>query len=166
MESVAEDDVVKGGSDSRTLSVCETTNKEGPLADKEEETLRKEAAFTSADMEITGMEEGEKEGVQCTPPPTSSLPVSAASSVSGICRITSLSPSSLHHLCSSPPTTGEKLSSPLDFLLEAHRHLGQMGWCCKQGGVFLTHSVQALRKELAILTKLPAKQREVREGGR
>ena len=63
----------------------------------------------------------------------------------------------------------EKLTPPLDFLLEAHRHLGRMGWCCKQSGTFLKHSVQALRKELAVLTKLPVKQREVcekeREGG-
>ncbi len=56
----------------------------------------------------------------------------------------------------------EELAPPLEFLLEAHRHLGRMGWCCKQSGAFLKHSVSALRKELDILTKLPEKQREVR----
>ena len=62
-----------------------------------------------------------------------------------------------------PASLSETLAPPLEFLVEAHRHLGRMGWCCKQNGVFLKHSVQTLRKELNILTRLPGKQREVCE---
>ena len=60
----------------------------------------------------------------------------------------------------------EELSVPLQFLREAHVHLGKMGWCCRDSGAFLLESIQALRKELRVLTAWPAKQREVREGGR
>ena len=53
------------------------------------------------------------------------------------------------------------MALPLQFLCEAHEHLGRMGWCCKDSGVFLIETVRVLREELRILTKLPPKQREV-----
>ena len=56
---------------------------------------------------------------------------------------------------------GEELSVTLQFLCEAHTHLGRMGWCCKDNGRFLLETVQVLRRELQILTRLPPKQREV-----
>ena len=55
----------------------------------------------------------------------------------------------------------DDLNPSLKFLCEAHEHLGQMGWCCKDSGSFLIESVTVLRRELQILTRLPPKQRDV-----
>lgn len=55
----------------------------------------------------------------------------------------------------------EELSPPLQFLCEAHRHLGKMGWCCKDSGALLLEGVATIRRELQVLTRLPPSQREV-----
>lgn len=139
----------------------ETVSMEEPVPDKEDPLRKKDDASTPADIVVTEQEEDEKELMQCTPPPPHA-PVPAA--LPSNCKTSPSSSPSLHHFFSSPPAVREELCPTLEFLLEAHKHLGRMGWCCKQGGVFLAQCVQALRKELAILTRLPPKQREVREG--
>lgn len=55
----------------------------------------------------------------------------------------------------------EGLAPHLRFLCESHAHLGKLGWCCRDSGMFLLESVSTLRRELQLLTGLPPKQREV-----
>lgn len=62
-----------------------------------------------------------------------------------------------------PATTEDSGLSPvLQYLQEAHLFLGSMGWCCRDDGCLLKVMVEALRRELRVLTALPHKTREVR----
>lgn len=60
-------------------------------------------------------------------------------------------------------TGGEErgMRAELLFLQEAHRQLGSLGWCVLDDGCLLKDMVDALRKELRILTAHTQKTREV-----
>lgn len=160
------DELVKGQPESRPQPL--------PLAavvDAVTEPMNEEAGAGGCGHEREGPQEvGAEEKITLSVPspprsPDISLMVSAIEAESDTISSRSPGTSSLHSLCSMEGSLGSsgsgELSLPLRFLCEAHTHMGKMGWCCKNSGSFLLQSVNALRKELQLLTKWPLKQREV-----
>ncbi|XP_065910594.1 calcineurin-binding protein cabin-1-like isoform X2 [Dysidea avara] len=59
------------------------------------------------------------------------------------------------------PAEKSSLKKSVEFLKEAHDHLGTLGWCSWDNGCLLSTSIQVLRKELRVLTAFSPQHREV-----